>query len=114
MKYGGGGIENSIQKIRCLKIPQWDSREQKSKVVQRWNVCVCGGGGAYKLSQHTSSQARKHWWQPQEVAVVETDSHEQRQREPMQSETRSLITTVAPAGLGKAVAQVRITWPEQK
>lgn len=49
MKYGGGGIENSIQKIRCLKIPQWDSREQKSKVVQRWNVCVCVGGGCIQV-----------------------------------------------------------------
>lgn len=49
-----------------------------------------------------------------EVAVVESDSHEQKQRKPMQSQTRSPATTVAPAGLGERVAQVRMSWTEQK
>lgn len=49
-----------------------------------------------------------------EVAVVESDSHEQRQRKPMQSQTRSPATTVAPAGLGELVAQVRMSWTGQK
>lgn len=103
---GGGGVENSILKIRCLKIPQWAWREQKSKVVQRWRGTL--------LLSHTPSQAGKHWWQPQEVAVVELDSHEQRQRKPMQSQTRLLISTVAPARCREQVAQVRISWPAQK
>lgn len=69
-----------------------------------------GGGDAQEMPQHTSSQAGRHWWQPEEVAEAVSDSREQRQRKPLPSETRSLETTVAPTGLGEQVAQVRIRW----
>lgn len=98
------GVENSILKIKRLKIPQWDlvrTKEQSHTEV---------GGGAQEMPQHTSAQAGRHWWQPEEVAEAVSDSREQRQRKPLPSETRSLETTVAPTGLGEQVAQVRIRW----
>lgn len=69
---------------------------------------------AQEMPQHTSSQAGRHWWQPEEVAETVSDSREQRQRKPLPSETRSLETTAAPTGLGEQVAQVRISGTEQK
>lgn len=65
---------------------------------------------AQEMPQHTYSQAGRHWWQPEEVAEIVSDSKEQRQRKPLHSETRSLETTAAPTGLGEQVAQVRIRW----
>lgn len=72
------------------------------------------GGGCIGLPQHTQSQAGKHWWQSEEVAVTVSGSQEQRQRKPVHSETRSQVTTVAPTGIGEQVAQVRIRWNRAK
>lgn len=80
-------------------------RTKEQSCTEVWGECT------RVVSGHILSGS-KHPWQPEEVAVVESESHEQRQRMPMQSQTRSLVTTVAPAGLGEQVAQARISWAE--